>query len=93
MKWFALVLTLSLAPSAWAVDTASCDGTRGWQQQIVRGTVHGWFHNNTDPDNLVSLIQAEHGIVACASGNNTPVRLHFSRLGAINGLELPDLEL
>ena len=63
----ATVAMLSLYAQISRADTVSCDGKRSWQRQIVRDSVWGWFQGEPNPDDLISLIQAEHGIVACAS--------------------------
>lgn len=82
-----LISALALATPGLsaAIDTVSCEGKRGWQRQIVRDSVHAWFRGLPEPDDLVELVQAEHGIVACAGGASPP-RLHTTRLQP--GLEL-----
>ena len=92
-RFWVLVATaalLSLYAQISRADTVSCDGKRGWQRQIVRDSVHGWFQGEPRPEGLISLIQAEHGIVACGSlaGGHTP-RLHTPTLP--RGLELDQL--
>ena len=79
------ILTLALIGSflvpatSAAVDTVSCSGKRAWQRDIVRQAVVSWFHGVPDPDHLVQLVQAEHGIVAC-SGAAQPRSLHTPTL-------------
>ena len=78
-----------LAPAtSAAVDTVSCSGKRGWQRDIVRQAVVAWFHGVPDPDHLVQLVQAEHGIVAC-SGGAQPRSLHTPTLQ--RGLDMTQL--
>lgn len=72
-----------------ASDTASCQGKRQWQRSIVRTTVHRWFQNDSRPDDLLALVQAEQGIVACRAGAPKAVRLHTTRLP--RGLEVGQL--
>jgi len=85
MSWYAWVLVTALsaatvfAPRAQA-DTASCGGKRGWQRGLVQAAVHDWFRSEPDPEALVFLIQAEHGIAACASRGTSPARLHTPTL-------------
>jgi hypothetical protein len=83
----AVVVTM-VAGSAGA-DTVSCDGKRGWQRQLVQKTVADWFRGETDPDDLVYLVQAEHGIAACATRGTPPPRLHTPML--TRGFELEHL--
>ena len=61
-------------------DTASCDGKRGWQRQIVRDSVERWFRAEPSAEDLILLIQAEHGIAACASRGGRAPRLHTPTL-------------
>ncbi len=92
MKWRPWLLTLawlSFPAFAHALDTASCAGKRGWQRSVVQNAVHRWFSNDARPHDLLDLIQAEHGIVACAAGTALPLRLHTTMLGP--GLELDQL--
>jgi len=72
-------LALATAGTSSAIDTVSCEGKRSWQRQIVRDSVHAWFRGLPEPDGLVQLVQAEHGIVACAGGAS-PRRLHTTTL-------------
>jgi hypothetical protein len=68
-----------LAPAhAAARDTATCEGKRTWQRDIVEQTVRDWFEKKPDPARLIELIQAEQGIAACRDGR--PVRLHTLQL-------------
>jgi hypothetical protein len=94
MSWRFWVLVgtaalLSLFAQISRADTVSCDGKRGWQRQIVRDSVHGWFQGEPRPEGLISLIQAEHGIVACGSLSGHTPRLHTPTLP--RGLELDQL--
>ncbi len=88
------ILTLALIGSflvpatSAAVDTVSCSGKRGWQRDIVQQTVVAWFYGVPDPEHLVQLVQAEHGIVAC-SGSRTPQSLHTPTL--LRGLDMTQL--
>ncbi|MBW2280879.1 MAG: hypothetical protein JRG82_09045 [Deltaproteobacteria bacterium] len=94
MSWIAWTLVTALsaatvfAPLAYA-DTVSCSGKRGWQRELVQEAVHDWFRSDPDPDALVFLIQAEHGIAACASRGTAPARLHTPTL--TRGLALDQL--
>ncbi len=94
MSWYVWILVTALsaatmfAPRAQA-DTASCGGKRGWQRELVRGAVHDWFRSEANPDALIFLIQAEHGIAACASRGPAPARLHTPTLP--RGLALDQL--
>lgn len=72
-------LALAMPGTSTAIDTVSCEGKRSWQRQIVRASVHDWFRGLPDPNGLVELVQAEHGIVACAGGAS-PQRLHTTTL-------------
>jgi hypothetical protein len=74
-----LALCVALPGAALARDTATCDGKRSWQRAIVREAVHDWFRGQPDPDGLIDLVQAEHGIAACARGG-VPRRLHTTSL-------------
>ena len=74
-----LSLTAMGVTPATASDTVSCNGKRAWQQQIVQGAVQRWFQGQPDPEDLVSLVQAEHGIVACTPGPR-PQRIHTTTL-------------
>lgn len=67
---------LGLALPATAADSVSCPGKRGWQRSIVQGAIFDWFDGRPDPDRLVDLVQAEHGIVACSARSGKPRRLH-----------------
>ncbi len=83
MNWGPSLLALiwlAFAPLAHALDTASCAGKRGWQRGIVKNAVHSWVSNDAQPQALMELIQAEHGIVACATGSGLPSRLHTTTL-------------
>ncbi len=80
---------LSLYAQISRADTVSCDGKRSWQRQIVRDSVWGWFQGEPNPDDLISLIQAEHGIAACASLGGRASRLHTPTMP--RGLELDQL--
>ncbi len=86
-----LVLALSLlGPAiAQAYDTATCDGKRGWQRGVVRSAIWRWFDRDVQPSDLVELVQAEHGIVACSARSGLPSRLHTPELP--RGLELDQL--
>ena len=76
-----LTLLGALSAQARPVDTASCDGKRGWQRQIVRDAVVHWLDATVDPGDLIALVQAEHGIVACSPGR-LPRGLHTTTLPA-----------
>ena len=76
-----LALLGALPAGARPIDTASCDGKRGWQRQIVREAVAHWLDATVDPGDLVALVQAEHGIVACSPGR-LPRGLHTTTLPA-----------
>ncbi len=92
MKWRPCLLALAwlaFPALANALDTASCSGKRGWQRSIVKSAVHSWFWNDAQPQSLMQLIQAEHGIVACAPGTGLPSRLHTTTLSP--GLALDQL--
>ena len=69
-------ITLMPLASAQAADSVSCPGKRSWQRDIVRDTIFDWFEGQPDPDHLVDLVQAEHGIVACSARSGRPRRLH-----------------
>jgi hypothetical protein len=84
-----VALSLALPAGAWAIDTVSCEGKRGWQRNIVQNAVRGWFVGAPDPDHLVTLVQAEHGIVACAASASPPPHLHTTTLP--RGLSLDQL--
>jgi hypothetical protein len=90
MRWITpLSLTvLLLASAAHAADRTTCEGKRGWQREIVRGAVERWLASDARPEDLVELVQAEHGIVACAAGS-VPPRLHTTVLP--RGLEVDQL--
>ncbi len=88
-----LALLLASPAAARPVDTASCDGKRGWQQQIVRDAVRHWLDGHVDPEDLISLVQAEHGLVACSPGRaprglHTPTLNGSLRPGQLGGLLL-----
>ena len=83
-----VVLGLFLPGAAGAVDTVSCDGKRSWQHDIVKGAVRDWVTGHPDSNSLVDLVQAEHGIVACAGGGR-PRHLHTTTLP--RGLALDQL--
>jgi hypothetical protein len=92
MKWRFVLLTLAwlaFPTLAYSLDTATCEGKRRWQRSIVQNAVHRWFSSDARPDDLIELIQAEHGIVACAAGTAAPLRLHTTTLSP--GLELDQL--
>ena len=92
MKWRSVLLALAwlaFPTLAYSLDTATCEGKRRWQRSIVQNAVHRWFSSDARPDDLIELIQAEHGIVACASGAAAPLRLHTTTLSP--GLELDQL--
>ena len=92
MKVYLVIVALlgTVLPAlAYAADTASCEGKRGWQRSIVQSAVHRWFTSEVRPDDLLELIQAEHGIAACASGLALPLRLHTTMLS--RGLALDQL--
>jgi hypothetical protein len=73
------LLGAALAPTpAAARDTATCEGKRTWQRDIVEQTVRDWLDQKPDPARLVELIQAEQGIAACRAGR--PARLHTLQL-------------
>ena len=74
----ALVALLPLAASGW--DTTTCDGKLSWQRRVVRASVHHWFANEARPDDLLELVQAEQGIVACSARYGRPSRLHTATL-------------
>ena len=86
--WIAVIGSALLASSAFAsTDTTSCQGKRSWQRQIVQDAVGRWFDNQPDPDDLISLVQAEQGIVACSAGSGPGPRLHTTRLPTGLGLD------
>ncbi len=92
MNWRPCLLALfwlGFPTLATALDTASCSGKRGWQRGIVKSAVHSWFSNEAQPQALMELIQAEHGIVACSTGTGLPPRLHTTTLSP--GLALDQL--
>ena len=92
MKLAITVLALAavaLPGTSPASDTVSCDGKRGWQREVVDQAVRGWFEGQPDPEQLVELVQAEHGIVACSPGAGSTQRLHTTTLPA--NLELGQL--
>jgi hypothetical protein len=73
------ILALSpLAASGW--DTTTCDGKHSWQRRVVRTSVHHWFANEAHPDDLLELVQAEQGIVACRARHGRLSRLHTATL-------------
>lgn len=75
------VLTLLAAMALPAhADTVSCNGKRGWQREIVLDSIWSWFAQAPRPEALIELVQAEHGIVACASHRSRPLRLHTTTL-------------
>ncbi len=87
MRWMArfrgigpVALILFGASVASARDTVSCEGKRSWQRDVVRQAVHGWFANQPRTEDLLELIQAEQGIVACSSSPARSVRLHTTTL-------------
>ena len=93
MKWSlwliaTLVVAMTTLYGVAFADTASCAGKRSWQRDLVQHAVHGWFLGDPDPDDLVHLIQAEHGIAACAPRGSSPRRLHTATLP--RGLELDE---
>lgn len=71
-----MLCALGLALPAAAADSVSCSGKRGWQRTIVQDAIFDWFAGRPDPDRLVDLVQAEHGIVACSARSGNPRRLH-----------------
>jgi hypothetical protein len=84
----ALAVLLLGASSAHAgIDTGSCGGKRSWQSQLVEDTIRSWLEGTPRPDNLILLVQAEQGIVACLDPERP--RLHTPRLPP--GLKLPQL--
>ena len=83
-----LSLSLLTPGLAGAYDTATCGGKRDWQRGVVRDAIWRWFENDAQPSDLIELVQAEHGIVACARGA-LPGRLHTPDLP--RGLELDQL--
>lgn len=74
----ALIALAPLAASGW--DTATCEGKRSWQRRVVRSSVHRWFLNDARPGDLLELVQAEQGIVACSAPHGRPERLHSTSL-------------
>ena len=82
------LLAMAAVP-AQAVDSASCQNKRSWQRSIVRAAIADWVRGTPDPDRLVELVQAEHGIVACAAGSGQPGALHTVTLP--RGLSLDQL--
>ena len=92
MKWRSVLVALAwlaFPALAYSMDTATCEGKRRWQRSIVQNAVHRWFSSDARPDDLIELIQAEHGIVACAAGTAAPLRLHTTTLNP--GFELDQL--
>jgi len=94
MNWWtwslatALVIASVFTSSAHA-ETASCASKRGWQRQLVEEAVRDWFRGTPDAETLIQLIQAEHGIAACAGRGARPRALHTPTLA--RGLELDQL--
>ncbi len=86
-----LVLALCLlGPTiARAYDTATCGSKRGWQRDVVQSAIWRWFDREVQPSDLVELVQAEHGIVACSARSGLPSRLHTPELP--RGIELDQL--
>ena len=87
MRWMArfrgtglVALLLCGASVASARDTVSCEGKWSWQRDVVRAAVRGWFTNQPRTEDLLELIQAEQGIVACSSSPARSVRLHTTTL-------------
>lgn len=76
-----VLVGLALPVAARPLDTGSCDGKRGWQRHIVRNAVSSWLDASSDPEDLIQLVQAEHGIVACQPGV-APRGLHTTTLPA-----------
>jgi hypothetical protein len=93
MNWYIWIGVTALAACVCSTsalaDTASCNGKRGWQRDIVREAVHDWFRGAPRPDSLVELVQAEHGIAACGSRGGLPRGLHTPTLP--RGMELDRL--
>ena len=84
----ALAVLLFAATGAQAgIDTGSCAGKRAWQRKLVEDTIRSWFEGAPRPENLIDLVQAEQGIVACLDPERP--RLHTPRLPP--GLKLPQL--
>jgi hypothetical protein len=82
-RWTAVALSLLLLSApfvARGTDTSSCEDKRVWQRSIVQSAVHRWFARDPNPGDLLHLIQAEQGIVACAGGSARPLRLHTTTL-------------
>ena len=82
-KWMMAVVLVGITSTAQAdvIDTASCDGKRGWQRHVVREAVQHWMDARSEPEDLIALVQAEHGIVACNPGGR-PRGLHTTTLPA-----------
>jgi hypothetical protein len=83
------LLVILVPVSASAAETASCEAKQGWRHRIVRSAVHRWFRSDPRPDDLLHLIQAEQGIVACTIGDARPLRLHTMTLP--RGLQVDQL--
>ena len=79
-KFVAFGVAVLFMGASVQADTVSCDGKRAWQRELVQRAVHGWFEGTPDPDDLIQLMQAEHGIAACAAGFRLPARLHTTAL-------------
>ncbi len=77
----------TLAHAGVGIDTGSCAGKRAWQRRLVEDTIRSWFEGTPRPENLIDLVQAEQGIVACLDADRPT--LHTPRLPP--GLKLPQL--
>lgn len=84
-----LLVAAAVPLAAAAGDTATCEGKRGWQREVVRDSVHRWFAGDPRPDDLLELIQAEQGVVACRTTDGRPLRLHTTAL--TRGLQVDQL--
>lgn len=81
-----VVLATTFASSAAA---SSCPDKQVWQRQIVRDTIQRWFREESRPADLLDLVQAEQGMLACAARGHKLRRLHTSTLP--RGLQIGQL--
>jgi len=78
LVWTGCALVTCAALPALAADTATCEGKRSWQRNIVEEAIRHWLDQTENPENLLELMQAEQGIAACGEGDL--IRLHMTRL-------------